>query len=602
MTRETEDLEKLTRELAQAYFIKRDYPTLLRYISPEISVFGTGINEVCYGISDLIRYLGQEQELYTGQFLINNETYRATMLTGNSACVMAEMDIRADPASGYFVDLHHRFTIFYTRKVGGRWMLCHLHDSVPYQNQGDAIFFDRTAARSDYERMEEMARAVAAERVAAAKFLDPLTGIYNLTGFVNQAQTLIRQHRGTQYVVMEFHIDHFRYLNQTNGYDAGDKLLINVAKKLASNCAITETCGHTEKDTFAALMEFQSEEHMAQRMDYLSQILVDSETRAQQKIPIYFTGGLYLPDRDSYEQVKEMLDKALTALKSVKKDERKSSYAYFSPQDYATQTYRTHLAELAPEAMARGEFKLYIHPQVDLDRNEVVGGEALVRWIRPDGTLIMPNDFISLFEQEGQIVPLDFYMLDLICRHLRQWLDQGLRPLPISVNQSRLHLKNTDYLDQFRAVVDSYQIPHRLIRFELTESAFIEEREAMFELARALHKMDFVLELDDFGSGYASLDLLTTLSADVLKLDRSLVIGLDTRNSKNYVVLKKIIEMAHATDMTVICEGAETRRQVRCLREMGCDIVQGFYFYRPMPAAVFEQTVLQPTPDPAVFA
>lgn len=170
---EKEKLEALTQELVHAYFVKRDYPELLRYISPQISWFGTGAKEVCLCIDDAVRYLEQEQRMYQGSFLISKEEYHATLYADNFACVMAQLDVAADPASGYYVNMPVRFSIVCVRG-GKQWKVCHIHNSVPYHAQGDASFFDREAAQTDYGRMKEMAIAVAEEYVKDSEQNDEL--------------------------------------------------------------------------------------------------------------------------------------------------------------------------------------------------------------------------------------------------------------------------------------------------------------------------------------------------------------------------------------------------------------------------------------------
>lgn len=178
-------------------------------------------------------------------------------------------------------------------------------------------------------------------------------------------------------------------------------------------------------------------------------------------------------------------------------------------------------------------------------------------------------------------------MLEKLCQKMKQWICSGRILSPISVNQSRLHLENDDYIENFCKIVDSYSIPHDYIAFELTESAFVDQNEKMTDLARELHERGFQLAIDDFGTGYASLNLLSIISADILKVDKSLIDSIHTKRGR--AVLEKVIELAHQMDMMVICEGIEHMEQLEQLRKLNCDVAQGFLMGRPVPALDFEK-------------
>lgn len=584
---EREKLENLVHELAQAYFVERDYKKIIKYISPGVSWFGTGANEVCRSLLDAVRYIGQEQEIYQGSFRLSNEWYHITTAREDMACVMAEMDVEADPASGYLLKLHLRFSVVLLRE-SGRWKIWHLHNSVPYHDQGDASFFDQETARAEHTYMENMARELAAEHVEAVRSVDTLTGVLNMEGFVRRARELMEQYPHVQYAVIRLKLNHLDYINQSCGYAVGDEVLKGAAEYLRDGCTTREACGRAEHDGFLLLLEFFTQAELDEHLRAL-----DAHIRGKVRQPVSFTAGIYLPRYGESEEPKSMLDKAMTAQKGTVYKKTGSSWSYFDPQSYALRRYNAWLLEHAPGAMERGDFKLFIQPQVDLKTMRAYSGEALARWVQRDGSVIMPDEFISLFEQSGQIVDFDFYMLELVCAQIRRWMDQGYAIGPVSVNQSRLHADDPDYVRRFCETVDRYGVPHSALSYELTESAFTKDRKAMIELAKSLHERGFQIELDDFGSGYASLDLITDLCADVLKIDRSLLAGLGGRkNERGSKVLQKVIELAHETGMTVVCEGVETRRQLDLLKRMGCDVVQGFYFYQPMPTEEFERTVL----------
>ena len=206
--------------------------------------------------------------------------------------------------------------------------------------------------------------------------------------------------------------------------------------------------------------------------------------------------------------------------------------------------------------------------------------------------MLLPDQFIPMFEHNGFILEFDFYMLEVLCRQLRAWLDTGLEVKPISINQSRRHLCSEGYLERFCAMVDRYKVPHECIVFELTESAFVEFGGETMALARQLHQQGFLLAIDDFGTGYASLHSVSRMAADILKIDRSLLENFET-NPRSRVILQKVVEMARETQMISVCEGVETPEQKGYLKQLGCDWIQGFLYARPMPAQAFGQNCLK---------
>ena len=239
-------------------------------------------------------------------------------------------------------------------------------------------------------------------------------------------------------------------------------------------------------------------------------------------------------------------------------------------------------------ALASGQFQLWLQPKYSIFRNRAVGAEALVRWDHPRLGLLPPGRFIPLFEKNQFISKLDFYMLERTCALLRQWLDEGLAPVRVSVNMARVHLSDPDFPEQAARVKERYRIPGRLVELELTESSVLEfdDSTRLVALIDRLHALGFLVSMDDFGSGYSSLNLLRELPVDVLKLDRGFFGG--DGDERTRTVIRDAVGMAADLDITVVAEGIEREDQVAFLAEIGCDTVQGFYFARPMPVSDFE--------------
>ncbi|MEG2959445.1 MAG: EAL domain-containing protein, partial [Oscillospiraceae bacterium] len=245
------------------------------------------------------------------------------------------------------------------------------------------------------------------------------------------------------------------------------------------------------------------------------------------------------------------------------------------------------LEKAMPGALENGEFKLYIQPKYDLLTEKIVGGEALVRWVQPDGTIIMPNDFIPLFEQSSAIYHMDLSMLEQLCAFQREQLDRGSPVVPVSINQSRRYMYSPNYVETILGKLAMQNVPAGLIELEITENLVYTNLDKLIKILNVLHGEGFLLSLDDFGSGYSSLNVLKDLPVDTIKLDR-FMLGETLHSQRGKIVIGSIVRMANELQMSVVAEGVETLEQVEFLRGCGCETAQGFYYSKPVPAAEFE--------------
>ena len=247
---------------------------------------------------------------------------------------------------------------------------------------------------------------------------------------------------------------------------------------------------------------------------------------------------------------------------------------------------------LSSKALENNEFTVYLQPKVDINSEIPVGCEALVRWISPEKGFIAPGDFIPLFEKNGFVTEVDFFVLEQVCRMLRRRMDEGLPVFPVNVNQSRLHVNDRMYLSMLQDMLNKYNIPMNMVVFEITESAFIEDSKTMVGLINKMKALGFSFSMDDFGSGYSSFNLLKDMAVDELKIDKEFLESTDDSKRSRYII-EKIVQMAHGLDIRVVCEGVERKEQVEFLREIECDIIQGYYYSKPMPMADYEKYLLQ---------
>lgn len=244
------------------------------------------------------------------------------------------------------------------------------------------------------------------------------------------------------------------------------------------------------------------------------------------------------------------------------------------------------IASEVRRAMEEHELRAYYQPKYDADTNRMVGAEALVRWIKKDGTFVVPGQFIPQLEDTMDITAVDWYILEEVCAFLKKQRDSGQQSVPIAVNFSRMHIYETDFVSRLCQTVDRYGLPYSLIEIEITESAFTVSTDRLISYIQRIHEAGFRIAIDDFGSGLSSLSMIKDVSADVLKIDKSLLDG-NCESEKERIVLESIFSFAHRLRLTTVAEGVETKEQLSFLRTCSCEIIQGYLFAKPMPEAEF---------------
>lgn len=243
------------------------------------------------------------------------------------------------------------------------------------------------------------------------------------------------------------------------------------------------------------------------------------------------------------------------------------------------------------QALDNREFKLFLQPKIDLKTKKVISAEALVRWIRDDGTMIFPNDFIPIFENNGFCEKLDIYMIEEACKKLNDWRKIGIDNISISVNQSKLLFYKSDYIETISSITKKYGVPNSCITLEILEGLTIHNFEQFNKTIKELHSKGFKVSMDDFGSGYSSFNTLSKLKIDELKIDRDFLLKIDRDNEnkdRQRIILKSIISLAKRLNIETVVEGVETEENLELISSLGCDMAQGYYFSRPLSVKDFE--------------
>ncbi len=412
---------------------------------------------------------------------------------------------------------------------------------------------------------------------------DIITGYNNFTYFVEKANEMIR-YKDNHYAIGYIDVSNFKMINDYYGRTHGDAVLKMVAEKINDLVVPNGVFARRFADRFVFMIDYIDIKSLAYIVDtYLSELDFNIEGM-ENVIRINCNCGIYeVVDRK--ETIEEMIDKAAVATK-ISKNSIATSVTVLDKQVSNVIKRNQEITYKMNDAFNNREFVVYIQPKVSMTNGKIVGGEALVRWMSPEEGMIPPNHFIPLFEENGFVTKLDFYILEEICSMIERRTEWGKKNIPISVNQSRLHVYDSLYINKLIKTFDKYSIDKDSIVFEITESAFTENSQDMIDLIHRMVQLGYKVSMDDFGCGYSSLNMLNVLPICELKLDKSF---LDDESARSRYIIKTIVGLSHGLGISIVCEGVETFEQVRFLQQIGCDVAQGYYYARPMPLAEFEK-------------
>jgi diguanylate cyclase (GGDEF)-like protein len=456
--------------------------------------------------------------------------------------------------------------------------------SKPYEPTVLLARLKNVITRSQYDLLQKMKHVYEH---------DSLTDLYNRTCFFNEARRVLSAHSNQKFVMLRFDIDNFHMLNAFWGEKEGDRFLRFLADGIRRMSAGISPCvyGRISGDVFAMMFPYD--------MEYIHQCLksaVQGLANYNRNYMIKPSAGVYVID-DSTLPIDGIYEKATTAAQTCK-GKYETYLHFYEPRMSEQITREQRIVNEMQNALEQEQFEVYLQPKYNLETETPYGAEALVRWNHPEKGLISPGVFIPVFERNGFIGKIDYYMWEKVCALLRRWLDGGKTPAPVSVNVSRINMYNPNLTDVLTDLIGRYKIPADLLNLEITESAYMEEPELMKKAVLSLQNAGFTVMMDDFGSGYSSLNTLKDIPVDVLKIDMKFL-SPHTAEGRNECILAAIVRMAGWLGIPVIMEGVETQQQVQFLRSIGCGYVQGFYYAKPMPVNDYEK-LLEGKHDPAL--
>lgn len=409
---------------------------------------------------------------------------------------------------------------------------------------------------------------------------DTVTGGNNKTYFIQKANKLLR-HSRKSYALVQLRLEKYRNFCTAYGVKQGENLLEDLDKAIQAHLFKKEFSGHINESDFAMLMLCDSQGGLTQRLYNLMNDL--QKIKTDQHLS-FAAGAIEIKLRKN--DTEELLTHAANALSHA--DSTKDNVVWFTDSMKEEQVWERHIEDDMERALNNHEFVVYLQPKYSTKKETLSAAEALVRWIHPEMGFIPPGKFIPQFEKNGFILQLDDYMLEEVCKQQASWLSQGKKLVPISVNVSRAHFAQDNLAEHILGIVDKYQVPHEFIELELTESAFFDDKQALLKTVRSLKDYGFKISMDDFGAGYSSLNSLKELPLDIIKLDAEFFRGVDDLERSNQIV-GDTISLAKKLGMKIVAEGIETREQVDFLAKQNCDLIQGFYFSKPLPINEFEQ-------------
>lgn len=481
-----------------------------------------------------------------------------------------ENELYYTPQQGQARDKDREFTR--TTLMGGRTYLIHGKELWDEKNRlvGTLVVYTDITGQ---EKLKDEAMLYATR--------DQLTGLWNRDYFFEMVEKTLRDNPKEEFVMVASDIYQFKMFNEILGANTGDDLLLAIAQTYREKCKRLWVFSRVSGDRYGLFMP-KADFHEAAFMEVVRSVF----TRKHYELKVHCYVGVY-EVTDKYISAESMYNRAYMALESIKGDLQKD-IAYYHEEILNKRIFETTTLDELDRALLNNEFEIYLQPQIEIENNRLVSAEALIRWNKPGRGIVPPGEFIPIFENNGMIAKLDYHVWELACRQLYIWKAEGYQERSISVNISAKDFYLADLYESITGLVERYKINPQNLKLEITETAFVLDVEKQMELVRSLQEYGFVIEIDDFGSGYSSLNSLKDISVDILKMDMKFF-EKKRENSRSEKIVSSVVKLANELGMPVIAEGVETAEDVEMLKRVGCQIVQGYYFSKPMSVLDYEQ-------------
>ena len=427
---------------------------------------------------------------------------------------------------------------------------------------------------------------IQSDQALANALTDQLTGLPNFLGFLRVAERQVEDVPGA-HAILYIDINNFKYINTTYGYAEGDAVLLQVADTLIGCTERYESVGKIAPDHFLLLMTSPTQASLEQRLHDAQALVSDIQKNLQLPFLVNLSVGI------AFLTPGEALSAAIDRAHYAKDFERNSSRSTWNCYDGAMVARileEKDIENIMASSLEAGEFIPYYQPKVDLHTGAIVGAEALVRWNRPGRGLMSPGAFVPVFERNGFIRHVDLHIIACVCQYIARQKKRGIFMPMISCNLSRIHFLNENMVSVIGEIVDKYGVPASSIELEITESVAVDNLDMILDKVHKLKERGFIIAIDDFGSGYSSLAMLSQLPIDVLKIDKG-YFEESVRTDSGKLFLEAVVSVAHKIGISIVCEGIEKYEHIAYLSSIGLSIVQGYYFSKPVPEDIFSQFV-----------
>lgn len=420
-------------------------------------------------------------------------------------------------------------------------------------------------------------------KLNASEEIDSFSGLFTRRGFVLHAEEYLTERQGAEVCVIAMDVEHFRLFNKWYGRPEGDKLLKRISIFLLEMDRMFDTVsGYAGADNFYIIMDNQPVV-----IDYLLKGISDILAKFDGIEGFRMAFGASIVDAEKPD-IRDSMDAATIACERILGN-YKEHICWFSKEMLTDIEHELQIAPEVERALAEKEFTFYLQPKYSVSDKKIVGSEALVRWLHKKRGLIPPAEFIPIIEKNGLVTRVDMYIWEMVCATIKKWMDDGLDIAPVSVNVSRIDIDSVDVPEFFENLVTKYQINRKFLEIEITESAFVEDTRALKHVVQKLRTSGFTVLIDDFGSGYSSLNMLKDVQADVLKMDIKFFDLNNTNYEKGVDIIESVLNMSRKMKLSVIAEGVETEDQIQVIKNIGLNYVQGFYYYKPMSVDEYEK-------------
>lgn len=422
-------------------------------------------------------------------------------------------------------------------------------------------------------------------------YYDSLTGAYNMPKFKGMFKEKIKFEKCC---IAVLDIRNFKFINEIFGEEQSNKLLCHMANVIDENLNNDEFFCREVADRFFIFMKKEDLEKLSDRISNIMHEISQMKLSVHKSYPIVVYCGAAVIKTDNKINIQEFETKVMFALRQAKAYQEiygiKNKICFYDHEVHKKEQLQNYIESHMEQALVDNEFKLFLQPKTDLKNNSLSGAEALVRWTTNEGKMIFPDEFIPLFEENGFCAKLDLYMFEKVCKKLREWTDKGVKVLPISVNQSKLLFYEDDYVKKLTQITDKYKISPKLLTLEIIEGLALGDSDTLNKRVGELKEKGFRISMDDFGSGYSSLNTLGKIDIDELKIDRGFLLEASKPDGhRQRIILEQIITLARKMNISTVVEGVETIENENMIKTLGCDFGQGYFYNKPIKVDEFEK-------------